>query len=393
MKKIAIILSLAAMIFASCGDDTTPITPTPPGPDPDPDPDPLPWDGSSMKAPEISTLSVDGITYNVYEVADPAELAWIADQINSGTSAFSTQDMSISLTEDIDLNNKAWTPIGYTDYSSVNGNPNITESMYTAIPLFTGSIFGNGHTISNINLADVTTPARGLFGQVIGTKENPAVVRDIHIKNVTVNGDGKWAGGLIGYVRDVELIDNCSAENVVIKTGPATSSDTFGAGGLIGYISSTDDITISNCSTKNVEFGLTGWNNSGFIGKLYDNKKVTIENCQPSQGYVRTFFPLGATIGGITFYLDKDGYNNSWFIGNVTNTADLELTITNVTDNSGNWVEQDSHSRTGDITEQEKDAAFAWPYLTVFDGYDKTSLNTVIIIDGQELDWKGTGPQ
>ena len=63
-----------------------------------------PWDGSTRTAP-----TGGGTESNPYLIASGANLAYLAQQVNGGTNY---QDKFFCLTEDIDLNNKNWTPIG-----------------------------------------------------------------------------------------------------------------------------------------------------------------------------------------------------------------------------------------------------------------------------------------
>lgn len=376
MKKITFILASAlfAFSFASCSDDCDTCTDT----------GSLitPWDGTTMTEPTQSAIVYGGDTYDVFVIEEAAELAWFADQVNSG--ATETLGKSVYLTKDIDLGNKEWTPIGM-DYAVTDNKLGLNETAYTATPLFTGSIFGNGHTISNVSTPDKKSVARGVFGQVIGSAANPSVINDVHVENVTINGEGKWSGGLVGYVKNVKEISDCSVDGAVIGAG--TSGLSYGCGGLAGFISSNVDIDIKNCSTKDIEFTGDGWNNAGFIGKLYANTKVTIEDCQPSIGYCKTNLPLGQPFpwnptSGV-FTLGKDGYNNTWFIGNITKTDNFTLTINNVTDNSANWTDTDTYTNVGsNLVAQEQAAAYNWPYICTYDRYNNSALTTTITVDG-----------
>ena len=71
------------------------------------------WDGSSVYAP---AADADG-DYPIYEAA---ELKWIADQINSGNYLYleaKGRYAQVYLMNDIDLNNKPWTPMGCQNHS------------------------------------------------------------------------------------------------------------------------------------------------------------------------------------------------------------------------------------------------------------------------------------
>jgi len=349
------------------------------------------WNGVLKTEPETGTYTYNGKTYDVFEIDEASKLAWLSDRVNNKKAE--VQGKNVLLTGDIDLANETFDPIGYQNFGTSSSNLNVKEEIFIANPLFTGSVFGDGHTISNVKLTSNNRTGRGLFAHVIGTTSTPVVVDGVNIDGILVGGNGKWSGGLIGYVRDVAQISNCSVNRIAIGTG-SNNGLGFACGALVGFISSTSEIKISNCSTSYIEYGPIGWNNSGFIGKLVNNGKVTIENCSPSEGYCHTYLPLGEANGfGYTgeyekyntYFLGADGYNNSWFIGNITWTNGMKLIINNVKDNSANWSEWTKNKGAGtNITANEREAAVAWPYVTAFDGY-KNMTSGSIMIDGVAL--------
>lgn len=101
-----------------------------------------PWDGTSTDEP----LS-NSDTLFIYT---PAELAWVADQVNNQRNNFAGK--TLILQNAIDLNNKPWTPIG------------------TATTPFAGKFDTQCLTINNYPI-DNNAPYRGLFGTVTGTVE------------------------------------------------------------------------------------------------------------------------------------------------------------------------------------------------------------------------------
>lgn len=334
-----------------------------------------PWDGLSTAEPSKSG--------NEYLIFTANELAWIAQQANNKSLG---EGVGIQIMRDLDLGNQKWTPIGATGLT----NPNAAETNYTAKGhLFSGCIFGNGHTIRNV-LINEQTPARGIFGQVYGIDGKPVVIEGLNAENVTINGEGKWTGGLVGYVRNVSKITDCSIKNVEIACGD--SFHTYGSGGLVGYISNNTDLVVDNCSSENVKFtGKGGWNNGGLIGKFYGNKKVTVANCAAAKGYFQTTLALGETLNGLNTggiattimpSIGKDGYQNSWFIGNITAQNGFDLTLTNNTDNSANWEATDSQG--ADLKNALRDGAYAWPYVGVYDAYN-TNCTGTLTIDGRQV--------
>lgn len=180
----------------------------------------VPWDGTTAK----KFAGGDGSKDNPYQISNGAELAYLAQQVNS--EKIDSEDTFITLTNNIDLNNKAWTPIGNSD------------------SVFAGTFDGNGHTISGlyINITGSYSPAKkgrlyqGLFGCVEdGTVQNLIVTGSVTIgnkKSVNVS----YIGGIVG-INDGGKVQNCgfygtvSAKQNVSKTPKDCTKDN---GGVVG---------------------------------------------------------------------------------------------------------------------------------------------------------------
>lgn len=344
------------------------------------------WDGRLKTIPMQTLLTMTddetqkNYQYQAYVIIQPSDLAWVAENVNSGDEE--ARKMSLWFERDIDLGGYSWVPIGYNGDDDMN----MGEADYAASPMFSGSVFGNGYTIKNA-VVDVQTTARGVFGQVFGDPEaeNPTYIFDLNAENIQLKKAGKWSGGLFGYIRNVTAISGCTIKDVTIETGKNPTS--YFCGGLIGYVTSTDDITIVDCASENVTFpGPETWNCGGLIGKIYGCKDVLIENCEASRGYMKSAFYLGGNMTGDSgkYYIAKDGYQNSWFIGNLTNKDGFNLVINDVPNNSENWTESDSNSGGEIPVEELMKGAFSWPYIGVFDEYSDTTTAT-ITIDGKKV--------
>lgn len=177
------------------------------------------WDGSAATKFAGGT----GTVADPYRISNGAELAYLAQLVNAGND-FSTK--TVTLTNNIDLNNKAWTPIGNSD------------------SVFAGTFDGNGHTISGlyINITGSYSPAKkgrlyqGLFGCVEdGTVRNLIVTGSVTIgneKSVNVS----YIGGIVG-INDGGDVQNCgfygtvSAKQNVLKTPKDCTKDN---GGVVG---------------------------------------------------------------------------------------------------------------------------------------------------------------
>ena len=182
-------------------------------------------------------------TYTVYN-ADGL-LAW-------NEAAQKDRSINCTLTADIDLTGKVWTPIG-TGYDNS----------------YTGTFDGGGHTITGLTVTTNDGYA-GLFGYIgdAGTVKN-VVMDGIQI---TCNHRLGSAGGVAGFSRG-GTIENCSVSGSV--------SGTMRAGGVVGV---QWEASITGCSSsatvKGLAYvgGVAGETNSGAtMAACYATGNVTIE--------------------------------------------------------------------------------------------------------------------
>ena len=182
-------------------------------------------------------------TYTVYN-ADGL-LAW-------NEAAQKDRSINCTLTADINLTGKDWTPIGTNFYNS-----------------YTGTFDGGGHTIMGLT---VTTNYQyvGLFGRLgkAGTVKN-VVMDGIQI---TCNHRLGYAGGVAGFSWG-GTIENCSVSGSV--------SGTICAGGVVG---NQWEASITGCSSsatvKGTSYvgGVAGETNAGAtMAACYATGNVTIE--------------------------------------------------------------------------------------------------------------------
>ena len=129
-------------------------------------------------------------------ICNSAQLALVANNLNG----------HYRLIDDIDMTGVAWTPIAFGTFTD--------DSL-----LFNGTIDGGGFSISNLTAGSLTQDVIGFIGRVGPT----GVVRDLHMRNVSIQGK-LCAGGLASENRG--LIERCS-------TTGAVTGQTF-IGGMIG---------------------------------------------------------------------------------------------------------------------------------------------------------------
>ena len=209
-----------------------------------------PWDG-------VSTEEVTPNAAGEYEVASPAQLAWVAATVNGGEKF---EGKTVKLTSDIDLAGHAWTPIG-------NG------SRFGSVAIgnqFKGTFDGNGKTISNLNINTTkgTDFAVGLFGVV-----NGGTVKNLKLQKVAVDvPTSEMAAAAVGM-----LTGGGTVSGVEVLSGHVAAIR--GNGAIVGRM--VKGGTISGCKNYATVTG-TGANVGGIVGAAYytaDGQTMTIENC------------------------------------------------------------------------------------------------------------------
>ncbi|MDL2326788.1 cadherin-like beta sandwich domain-containing protein, partial [Bacteroidales bacterium OttesenSCG-928-A14] len=164
------------------------------------------------------TWYTDSTTVANYHISTPQQLAGLAVLVNCmhEKTAVSFSDKTVTLTDDIDLSGKLWTPIGVGSSCS-----------------FYGTFSGGSHTISNMKVDMTVDPAdyAGFFGCInAGSKvENVNVRGDIAITN-NHTFFYTYAGGIVGY-SNYGTIQNCS---FIGSVSSSSDSDWIATGGIVG---------------------------------------------------------------------------------------------------------------------------------------------------------------
>ena len=215
------------------------------------------------------TVSEDGRTYEVYNAN--GLLAW-------NKAVLGNLSLNCTLTDDIDLSDIDWTPIG-------------TESRP-----YTGNFDGGSHTITGLKIDKSGTDYVGL----IGCLGSGGKVQNVTLTNISVSG-ANCVGGIAG--QNYGTVENCSVNGTVTGKG---FTDT---GGIAG----SNYGTISGCSAEGTVTGSV--NVGGIAGGSYLG--VIIDGCH-STAAVSGSLCVGGVVGNLG--------NNSFLMacystGNVTATS------------------------------------------------------------------------
>ena len=238
---------------------------------------------------------------NTYTVYNANGLMNIAELVNGGKT-----DINITLTADIDLTGKNWTPIG-TDYDNS----------------YKGTFDGGGHTITGLTFTTNDEYA-GLFGWLnrAGTVKN-VVMEGVQITSNQIYGGS--IGGVVGY--SWGTIENCSVSGSVSGTvyvggvvgaqiggsitgcsSSATVKGTVDVGGVAGQTNSsatltacyaTGNVIIEINPKKNIAGGsLVGMNAGSSLLACYATGNVT--STGSSTGYIHIGGFLGNNYTTVT---------------------------------------------------------------------------------------------
>ena len=330
------------------------------------------WDGQTATA--FATQDADGSELGKTEdrpilINSCAQLAYLAKQVNDG---YSYENTYFKLTDDLNLADKKWTPIG-----EMSG-------------CFSGHFDGNNHEIFGLKV-DGSSYYAGLFGRISGGSVKNVNIRsgsvrtdnDAHdsaaggiaghiyyggrIENSTasVNVSGKSnVGGVVGYIIDGSILnchflsgeidggesvggivgnvgyDNANKSTVSGCSADASVKGNEKVGGLCGWFGNGDH-KFSNCTMKG-SVTVTGSYCGGLVGYLNDNSKGTFENCQfkgsikkDGAGVSNTGIAIGAdnSNGNVTFTycvctIDNQTYMalDGWESGSKSDYTGIEVT-------------------------------------------------------------------
>ncbi|MBO6056691.1 MAG: T9SS type A sorting domain-containing protein [Bacteroidales bacterium] len=229
------------------------------------------WDGSSSPWTKGSGTSSDP-----YLIETAANLAYLAEKVNEGYQAQGMEVFAYTyfqMTDDLDLNNINWTPIGNVDY--IDG---ALSGYY-----FAGYFDGWYHNIDHLKI-QTSDNLTGLFAGLGGTQAPPpggggGMIMHLSVTNGNIISTGFGAGGIVGAIGGDSQVYQCSFSGTI----QISNSDEFcGAGGILG--ATLDDAHASVDDSYNVGT-LNGNTKGGIFGMISPinpfkgEAEISISNC------------------------------------------------------------------------------------------------------------------
>ena len=264
------------------------------------------WQAGGEYTYTVSLAAAKDLGYTIesdgsYTVTSADGLMNIAELVNGGKS-----DINITLTADIDLTGKDWTPIG-TDYDNS----------------YKGTFDGGGHTITGLTFTTNDEYA-GLFGWL----NRAGTVKNVVMEGVQITSNQIYGGSIGGVVGSSwGTIENCSVSGSVSGTvyvggvvgvqiggsitgcsSSATVKGTVDVGGVAGQTNSsatltacyaTGNVTLEIAPKKNIAGGgLVGMNAGSSLLACYATGNVT--STGSSTGYMHIGGFLGNNYTTVT---------------------------------------------------------------------------------------------
>ena len=207
-----------------------------------------------------TALAEDEATSDRTVIATVEDLQQFARAVDAGDYDGKT-DAVVELAADLDLTGIEWTPIG----STVNADGEVEHC-------FSGKFYGNGHTVSNLDLSDVygATVLCGFFGDIENAEISSLTVQG----TINVNSEREYTyyGAIAGFAGGCTIFD-CTAdvsftnnENLVY--------------GMIGLCGQASDTVIDYCRNT-ADILITGDMGSLYVGGIagYVDGNSEIRNC------------------------------------------------------------------------------------------------------------------
>lgn len=278
----------------------------------------------SVKPNVNSGFKGKGTAENPYQISSTKDLNRLAELINDESTNPLFRYAYYVQTNDIDLKNVDFTPIGI--YYGSDGHT-------TSNAIFAGSYDGNYHSITNLNMA-YSNGYCGLFGRVGEYNHDNS---NCIIKNLSVTGsiecysDSGRTGGIIGELAYGATIKNCDFHGGVTGNGKV--------GAIVGnnYCGGT----ISNCySNAKITTSSTDSSTGGMAGEVSvgNNSVDGSGNANIENSYFNGSFATentsatGAICGSINENGDKKiNLNNNFFLSSVCNGGVANKTIAGCT--------------------------------------------------------------
>lgn len=267
------------------------------------------WDGKS-----VDTSWYDD-SKREFTIDSAAQLAGVAALVNDGTTTF--RDKTITLANDIDLNNHPWTPIGFGEEKTLEiVYVDNVKNTYHMSRNFEGVFNGGNHLISNLYIYYPASDNVGLFGRAgdwyadwFNRESVICTIKNLQVEATSITGKSH-VGGVVGYLMNGE-IDSVTMNAAVI------SGEGY-VGGIVGILGTPESgKSNSHSFIRNVKVNVdtvkcSHCSSGGIVGQL----DGFVENAEVFAKEIRG----DRQIGGISGLFGSGSIKKCAVIGSVSGT-------------------------------------------------------------------------
>ena len=260
------------------------------------------WDGTASPWTHGT-----GVSSDPYLIETAETLAYLAQKVNEGYQAQGQEvfhDTYFMMTDDLDLNNINWTPIGTVDMSM--------QGYY-----FGGIFDGWYHNIDHMKITS-SADVCGLFAGV----GNKAEIKHLSVTNGDINSTGTGVGGIVGAAAGNSRVEQCSFSGTI---SVSNGGSFCGAGGITSVAAESSRIVACSFSGS-----ITATNNGGFtgaagaggiVGIAMDN--AGIFSCYNTGSITSSSFMLNVAAGIVAATLQENGVsvNSCYNIGTLSGST------------------------------------------------------------------------
>lgn len=252
--------------------------------------------------------SVKPTTGNEYvmEIGTYDQLVNFRNKVNAGASY---SGMTVKLTADIDISERAWTPIGAAYRKDIDANAKV----------FQGTFDGQDHTITGL-----TNTGFKISSVFKGSNKT------------TPEGYSEYVFGLFGSVYNA-TIKNIKMANVNVDLGCDEKEKVVGdsVGAIVGFAAGDESTGVTIASCKVLSGSIVGYDAvAGIIGRTY-SAKTTINKCENAA----TVTAIRRACGILGFASFPEA--NIVAITDCKNSGNVKQTGTPTTDPAGKRAEGD----------------------------------------------------
>ena len=270
------------------------------------------WNGSASP-----WTQGDGSLNNPYLIETASNLAYLAEKVNEGYQA---QGMEVFkntyflLTDDLDLNNINWTPIGNVDYVNTT-----LEGFY-----FAGVFDGWYHNIDHLKIQTSASLAglfAGLGGEWCGIigQNDYGQIKHLSVTNGDITSTGFGVGGIVGAIAGDGTVSQCSFSGTI----HISNSEQFcGAGGIAGAAGERgiiEECSFSGSITANNNGGLMAAGGASGIVALAINN-ASIRYCYNTGNITASAFLMSVAAGIVAATLQENNVevNSCYNVGTLS---------------------------------------------------------------------------